>query len=124
MTRYAISLEDIGIIDPGLASYCVIWKVFTGESVNKSRAWCAEIVGLNNKYKFDRKFMRPTIDYSQANSKFSRGVYKHYWLENGKLYEISSPQSWKHTDRYFATVCDGDLIKMDEEGALEWLKDR
>ncbi len=49
-------------------------------------------------------------DYSQANSKGSRGVRVHYILESGRRYLVRSPQSWKRTDTY---VC-----HVDEEGEI------
>lgn len=43
-------------------------------------------------------------DYSQANSKGSRGVRIWYTLESGKRYRIRSPRSWKSTDEYICHV--------------------
>jgi hypothetical protein len=64
-------------------------------------------------------------DYAKANSKGSRGVYIHYILESGNLYQVASPCSWKTTDHYFCTVSDdGDIVKMTQEEAFEWLRNR
>jgi hypothetical protein len=89
-----------------------------------SRAWAAEITGLDPKYGFARKFLKPSVDYSEANSVGSRGVYRYYWLEEGKVYDVSSPKSWKRTDRYFCRVEDGNLIEMGKDEVKEWLKNR
>lgn len=62
-------------------------------------------------------------DYSKANSKGSRGVYIHYILESGKLYQVADPRSWKRTEHYFCTVsADGDIVKMTQEEAGQWLR--
>jgi len=89
-----------------------------------SRAWAAEITGLDPKYRFARQFLKPTVDYSEANSVGSRGVYRYYWLEEGKVYDVSHPKSWKRTDRYFCRVDDRELIEIDKDEVLEWLKNR
>jgi hypothetical protein len=51
-------------------------------------------------------------DYSQANSKGSRGVRIWYTLESGRRYKVRSPQSWKSTDEYICHVAeDGDIVR-------------
>jgi len=64
-------------------------------------------------------------DYSKANSKGSRGVYIHYLLESGKLYQVAEPTSWKNSDHYFCIVDDdGEIIKLTKEHAQEWQRQR
>jgi len=68
------------------------------------------------------KLMHGKWDYSDANSKGSRGVYVHYILESGRLYQVAEPTSWKNTDHFFCTVDDdGNIIKMTQEEGYEWL---
>jgi hypothetical protein len=87
------------------------------------RAWCAEIrLGLDPKYGFKRKFLRGQKDYSEANGPGSRGVYKYYNLEEGKIYEINSPQSWKHDDRYFCRIENGEEVRLEKTEVIECLK--
>lgn len=76
-----------------------------------SRAWCAwwRPSGYD--------FLQPKIDYSQSNSVGTRGVYKTYFLQDGMIYYISSPQSWGRTDKYYALVQDGEFIKLTKEEA-------
>lgn len=66
------------------------------------RAWVAEIGPITLK----RTFLRPCLDYSQANSKGTRGVYAAYVLAPERIYEVSSPESWSTTRRYFCHVVD------------------
>lgn len=88
------------------------------------RYWVAEITGTCPKYKYQRVFLRYKKDYSEANSIGSRGVYAYYILEDGKIYEVCAPTSWKNTDRYFCTIENGELIRLSSEEVekLEWLK--
>lgn len=61
-------------------------------------------------------------DYSKANSKGSRGVYVWYILESGWLYYVKEPRSWKSVDFYWCAVTEnGDVYKMSESEAQEWL---
>jgi len=52
------------------------------------------------------------MDYSNANSKGSRGVMACYILESGKRYFVKAPVSWKQTDEYVCYVDEnGNIIK-------------
>jgi len=86
------------------------------------RAWCAEITGFDSKYGLKRKFLRGQKDYSEANGPGSRGIYKYYALEEGKIYEINSPLSWKNDDRYFCRIENGEENRMTKEEVIECLK--
>lgn len=78
----------------------------------KPRYWVAEIIGNHPVYKLDRMFLKYKVDYLSMNSRSSRGVYVNYILETNKVYEVSSPVSWKKTERYFAVVDnDGNIVK-------------
>lgn len=87
-----------------------------------SRSWVCKILGEDTKYKFKREFLRPNLDYSEANSIGSRGVYAYYNLESGHIYEVSSPVSWKNTERYFCRVENDAIVYMEKEEVIEWLK--
>lgn len=129
MPTVHIKLESIGA-DRGGLPYIppserkgTMYDMLYGEDFNWStRGWIARITGTSERYGFKRKFERPNIDYSEANSVGSRGVYKHYYLDEGGVYEISEPTSWKRTDRYFGVVQDADIIKIEKEEVLEWVK--
>ena len=85
------------------------------------KAWCAEITGFHPKYRFERKFMRANRDYTYANKTGSRGVYDYFNLENGHIYDISSPISWKNTERYYCRIENNELVKMNKKEVEEWL---
>ena len=51
-------------------------------------------------------------DYSNANSKGSRGVYIWYVLESGRRYFVCAPESWRAVDEYYCRVSDnGEIIR-------------
>ena len=102
------------IISPGTGT-----KAFKGWGRNH---WVAEITGFHEKYKYERKFLSYKKDHTYSNSTGSRGVYAYYVLEEGKLYEVSSPESWSTIDRYFCTVKNGEIKKLSREEATQWLK--
>jgi hypothetical protein len=83
----------------------------------------AEIIGFDPKYKFKREFLRGKRDYSESNSKGSRGVYIWYKLEPNKIYDVKKPISWKNIKRFFCTVKeDGSIVELTEQEVIECLK--
>ena len=95
-----------------------------GDEVLGSPCFCAEITGLHPKFKFERRFLKPNRDYSQANRTGSRGVYDYFNLDEGKIYDIKSPQSWKSVDRYYCRIEGGRIVRMDEDEVYRCLKNR
>jgi hypothetical protein len=87
-----------------------------------SRAWVANIKSIRGNY-VEREFCKANKDYADSNGAGTRGVYKHYFLEDG-MYEINSPQSWKTNDRYFAYIENGELWRVTKEEAMIWLNDQ
>ncbi len=88
------------------------------------RQWVAEITGRSPRFKYERQFLRGKIDYSKSNSVGTRGVYAYYILEDGKVYDVCSPQTWRRNDRYYCIVKDGQQVRLTEEDVDRWLKDR
>jgi len=76
------------------------------------RHWVAQIFGSNGRGGWVRNFLPGARDYSKANSVGSRGIMVSYLLQTGPIYEISEPTSWGTTERYFARVVDGKLVRM------------
>ena len=63
-------------------------------------------------------------DYRNANSKGTRGVMVVYTLDEGVIYWIKAPLSWRSSDRYFAVVDpEGNILRMDREAALKWARE-
>jgi hypothetical protein len=83
------------------------------------RYWCARIVGFDPVYKYCREFIRPKKDYSQANSKGSRGVWLYFLLESGFVYEAKSSKR-----RFFCEVnTDGNVVDVSKEYVDEWISE-
>lgn len=87
-----------------------------------NRYWVAEITGLCGRYGYERRFLPYKKDYSRANSVGTRGVYAYYILDEGPVYEVSSPVSWRNTDRYFCRVIDGKIVRLAEQEVQVWAR--
>lgn len=86
------------------------------ETIGGDRPWVAEILGKDATYGYARRFLRGRMDFSRANLKRTRGVFTTYDIEPGRVYEVSSPESWSTTKRYFAVVSEsGEVEKVPME---------
>lgn len=88
------------------------------------RAWVRRLLRAQNGGGLVAEQIHGHRDYSRANSVGSRGIYQTYVLHDGEFYEVSEPVSWRQTDHYFCTVESGQVVKMSEEEARQWLLDR
>ena len=61
-----------------------------------------------------RVFLRPQVDYRDANSVGTRGVWYRYVLIDG-IYEVSERRAWRQTRRYFLRVAGGTRREMSRE---------
>lgn len=85
------------------------------------RPWVAEIAGTDGRFWFNRQFIKPAIDYSEANGIGSRGVMYTYFVEDGHVYEIKRWDSWRSSRRYFARWEDCREIEMSKEEVEAWV---
>ena len=85
------------------------------------KPWVAEIMGVYRSGKLSRRFLNGNTDYSRANSVGSRGVFKVYYLADGKPHEINERYSWKGWRRYFCVPHEGELLAVTEEWVREWV---
>ncbi len=101
-----------------------IGRAITG-GYRRKRPWVAEIIGVSQRYGFERSFLDPKKDYSRSNAIGSRGVRLFFILESGRLYEINEQTSWRRWLRWYAVVSDsGDIVHVSKEEAHQWLRDR
>jgi hypothetical protein len=83
--------------------------------VRWTQPWVAELTGFSKQHRYRRLFLRGQKDYTQANSMGSRGVYEHFLLEPGRVYEVYARLTWHRSDRYFCRVdADGGVERIDE----------
>lgn len=87
------------------------------------RAWVRHLLRASSDGALVVDELRGHRDYSRANSIGSRGIYQTYVLREGEYYEVSEPVSWRRTDHYFCTVEAGEVVKMSEDEARQWLLD-
>jgi hypothetical protein len=87
--------------------------------------WVAEITGLDDRYKYARRFLPHKTDLREASSTRNRGVMFWWTLDPGKLYQAYYRTSWRSGyDRPFLTVSDdGEIIELSESEARRWLSD-
>lgn len=63
-------------------------------------------------------------DYANSSSTGNRGVMVVFTLEEGAIYQVKEPRSWRSSDRYFCVVSpDGDVLIMPKEECLQWASD-
>lgn len=115
---YVLSLEAIGD-DAAQASRSPVGRML---GLPARRPWAAEIVGRDDRYGLERRFLDGKKDYRRANSIGSRGVYVYYRLEPGSVYEVNDLVSWSRSDRYFCRIDGGNLIRMTREEVEAWLR--
>ncbi len=80
--------------------------------------WVAEITGKDDRFGFKREFLRFKKDYSEANSKGSRGVMAVYTLNDFSFYEVKDNKK-----RYFCKLEDWNIVQIEKEEIDSWLKD-
>lgn len=79
-------------------------------------AWVDHIVALAP-HGLRKERISGHVDYTEANSVGSRGVYCYYFLEPGHLYHVSAPVSWCHVDQYFCVInerCEIERLTIEE----------
>jgi len=86
-------------------------------------AWVDEVIGIVPRG-LEKVRLEGQADYSKANSVGSRGVYKYFFLVESKIYHVSAPESWKHTDQYFCRIEGGQIIRMEMEEVIDWFVKR
>jgi hypothetical protein len=93
------------------------------ELVWRTKPWVARITGRSDRYDgLERAFMEGQIDYSQANSVGSRGVYLYFVVTPG-VYEVYEHLSWKRSRRYFCQVTDdGSTCELTRAEVEQWLR--
>ena len=94
---------------PGLAALARLHLLLPNR-----RPWCARLLGLDATYVYQREFLRPRRDYTEANSKGSRGIYLYFNLYEGEVYEVHELVSWSRDRRYFASASAGKVFELDE----------
>jgi len=86
--------------------------------------WVAEILGLTREGKFARRFVQGDVDYTHANSVGSRGIYRWYHLQSGRIYEVADRHTWTRTVQYFCRVNtdDGEIVRLSRHEVLAALQ--
>lgn len=105
----------VDFVTPGLAKELIGHK--------RRNPWVAKVSGTDKRYGFKREFISGKIQLKRANRAFTRGVELWFVLESGNVYEVSSPESWRYTRRYFCIVNEnGDILHIKPSEVESWLK--
>lgn len=89
----------------------------------QSSFFVAEIIGVDYKYTFKRLFINGKKDYSNSNSKGSRGIFMYYFLDSSKIYDIKRQVSWKKTERFYCKFNNnGEVVKITEDEVFKCIK--
>lgn len=105
------------VLTPGIAE-AVFGKI-------PSRFFVAEITGFDPKYQYTRRFLPCKKDYKDASSNGNRRIYAYYLLDDGKIYDVLEPVSWKKSRRYFCTITtDGDFKILTKQEVDQCLRSR
>jgi hypothetical protein len=88
----------------------------------RARPRLCELTGLFGRG-FTRRELRPKQDWSEANSRGTRGVRLYWTLTTGPVYEAVYRTGWEspHTTRYLYVTADGDLHDTTKEEVRSWL---
>ncbi len=89
---------------------------------NKEQSAVARVEGFNHQAGGLRKvYIHGYLDYSKANSKGSRGIYKLYFVDDG-LYEVTERTAWRRVEQYYLLITNGQKNRMTLEEAIAWLE--
>lgn len=106
--KHALTVERIG--DDRIRvmrSLSALDRITGSRERGESGPWCAEITGTVDEYDgIERRFLRGNVDYTNANSKGSRGITLTWIITAGLLYEASYRTSWKRSVREFFMLDD------------------
>ncbi|WP_149563166.1 hypothetical protein [Streptomyces cacaoi] len=95
------------------------WSV---EKIGHQNPWLAEITGRHPDYEYRREFLLSKRDYTNANSRGTRGVQFHWDLLPNRVYEAAWSVSHRETRREFLkTTPDGDVETISREEVEAWL---
>ena len=93
-------------------------KLLKCEIVGNVSPKCSLVLGLSGAF-MRTEPIRGNRDYSNANSKGTRGVYDYFALENGKMYEVTTALTWNKQERYYLLISgSGEMTRMDYEEAV------
>lgn len=103
---------------------CIGDKIQPGQFKNifRHKVWVAELLDFDDKYLFKRKFLNGNKDYTTSNGTGNRGIFLYFILQEGKIYEILEPISWKKDRRYFAKIENDRLVELSREEVIQCLK--
>lgn len=93
---------------------------FSVERHGYDKPWLAEITGRHPDFGYARDFLRADQDYTQSNSKGTRGVYHCWTLGPNRYYEACYGRNLCRRE-FLRTTPEGDVVEIDREQLETWL---
>ncbi len=125
--RAVLKLELIGDNYRWAARHADLRRVHLKQYINvlrygqrRHKPWVAHLSISDGEIK--RDFVESALDYSEANSHGSRGIYEYYALSDG-IYEVNEATGLGRSRRYFIRVSDMTIteIGQDQDEAIQCL---
>jgi hypothetical protein len=87
------------------------------------RPWIAQLLGLDAKRGYERRFVNGSRDYTDADRK-GRGTKLYFQLEHGRLYEVNRWRTRAKEERFFVRVNDtGDVVGVAQDDVTRILEE-
>lgn len=87
------------------------------------RPWIAQLLGLDTKRGYERRFVDGARDYTEADRR-GRGTKLYFQLEHGRLYEVNRWRSRYKEERFFVRVDgDGDVVGVAQDEVTRILEE-
>lgn len=84
--------------------------------------WVAEVYGRDGRYGLARHFVPKKVSYRDSNKRGTRGIYAHWILDDGCLYEACLMTGWgTYTKRWITVTRAGDITDLTKEEAEAWI---
>jgi len=103
-----------------------VLELAPSESMDSVRPWVARIIGTNEKFGLERRFVDPLTDWSGSSRSCAgrlRGVARSFPLRVGWVVEAQHyrrARSKRHLVRYFAVVQPDGLEELPAEAVAAW----
>lgn len=87
----------------------------------RSKPWVAKIVGTHPTYGLDREFLGDMRDHYHQTRSGLRGVWQHFALYSGFVYEAKELLSTRRARRFFCKAHEGRVVEVDREEVDRWV---
>jgi hypothetical protein len=87
--------------------------------LRRDEPWVAEVTGIGPDGRPVRRFLKGDRDYAHADALGERGIFKNFYLREGRVYEVREQLSWIQHRRYFVAVRPGPRLEEIDRAEVE-----